>query len=129
MTFGGRQPVRRELVSTQWKKVTPHVKARDHFRCQVCGVEERYRVTARGRRMSNLVVGHKIPPERYQGSHHDPANLWTLCRACNASQMNRTPEEWRAAATGRLVRLGLSQPTPRRSSVVSVDYTRRRTDP
>ena len=107
------------------------IKARDGFCCQVCGAPEVFTRTKSGRVMTNLQVGHRIPAERYPGGHNDPANLWTLCRGCNASQGNRTPEEWNAAASGRLVRLGLVARlgvvrTPGRTAVISGDYTRRK---
>jgi hypothetical protein len=42
-----------------------------------------------------------------------------------ASQSNRTPEEWRAAASGRLVRLGLvPDGSPRRGALLTGDYSR-----
>jgi 5-methylcytosine-specific restriction endonuclease McrA len=124
VSFGVRRPVAKWRVSAKWKRICRAVKARDHYRCQVCGVPELYRRTATGKRMSNLVVGHKIPPERYAGSPLDTANLWLLCRADNASQGNRTPEEWRAARSGRLVELGLVDPD-RPSRVITRDYTKR----
>jgi hypothetical protein len=102
------------------------VKARDGHRCQVCGASETFRASATGRRMSNLITGHRIPPERYAGSPLDAANLFCLWRACNASQGNRTVEEWRAAKTGRLVALGLAQrPSRRLSAVITRNYTRK----
>ncbi len=124
-TVDTARPFRKELSRRTWRAVRKLVKARDHYRCQVCGLPELYSRSRSGRRMSNLQVGHRIPAERYPGPHDDPANLWTLCRGCNASQGNRTPEEWRAARSGRLVRLGLLQEPQRPSSVIVRDYTRR----
>jgi hypothetical protein len=113
-------------VSGAWKKVCRLVKARARNRCEVCGAAETFRTSVTGRRMSNLVTGHRIPPERYGGSPLDAANLFCLCRACNASQGNRTVEEWRAAQTGRLVALGLAQRAPRcPSQVITRNYTKR----
>jgi hypothetical protein len=42
-----------------------------------------------------LVADHRVPPHRYRGTFADPANLWTLCKACNNSKGDRTVEEWR----------------------------------
>ncbi len=75
--------------------------------------------------MSNLQFGHRIPAERYAGSHDDPQNVWTLCRGCNASQGDRTPEEWRGGASGRLVNLGLVRAAAGPSAVITGDYTKR----
>lgn len=128
MSFGGkRQPVRRALLSRGWRHVVPLIKRRDGYQCQVCGARESWHTSPTGKRMPNLVVGHRTPPERYMGSHNDPANLWTLCASCNASQGNRTEAEWRAARSGRLVELGIAgrkTPDPN-SSVVVRDYTRK----
>lgn len=41
-----------------------------------------------------LVADHRTPPHRYPGPFADPANLWTLCKACNNSKGDRTVEEW-----------------------------------
>ena len=127
MTFGRgeRRPVEGWRVSTGWKRVCPFVKRRDGFRCTICGAPEVYHRSPTGKRMSNLLIGHRTPPERYQGSPLDVRNLFTLCRPCNSSQGNRTVEEWLAAGSGRLVELGIAGPqaptTP--SSVVSKDYS------
>jgi len=120
-----RLPVEGWRVSTGWKRVCPFVKRRDGFRCAICGSPELYHRSPTGKRMSNLLIGHRTPPERYQGSPLDVRNLWTLCSACNASQGNRTELEWRAARSGRLVELGLAGPqTPDpASSVVVKDYS------
>ena len=124
-TFGEARPVRPALLSRGWKRVCPFVKRRDHYRCCVCGVVETFHTTPNGRRMSNLVIGHRTPPERYPGSHNDPRNLWTLCASCNSSQGNRTPEEWLAARSGRLVELGIAGPqAPTTSSVITRDYSK-----
>jgi len=123
---GGRAAVEAWRVSTAWKKACRRVKDRDGHRCRVCGTPEGFRRSATGRRMSNLVVGHRIPPERYGGSPIDDGNLYTLCRPCNASQGNRTEDEWRAARTGRLVELGIVAGEPGRtsSSVITTGYSR-----
>ena len=121
-----RSTVERWRVSGAWKRVCRLVKARARNRCEVCGAAETFRMSVTGRRTSNLVTGHRVPPERYAGSPLDAANLFCLCRACNASQGNRTVEEWRAAQTGRLVALELAQSPPRRpSQVISRHYTRK----
>jgi hypothetical protein len=128
MSFGERRPVRRALVSTAWKKTTPKAKARAGHRCEVCGVAETFHLSPKGRTLSNLVVGHRIPPERFSGSHNDLANLWVLCLACNASQGNRTPEEWFSARSGRLVELGLVRsfvpPASQNQSVAAHDSSK-----
>jgi hypothetical protein len=119
--------VERWRVSTAWKRVCKLVKANAGHRCEVCGTPEMCRLSATGKRVSNLIVGHKIPPERYPGSPLDMGNLFCLCRACNASQGNRTLTEWRAARPGRLVELGIVTPTDRPSAVITGDYRRRAT--
>jgi hypothetical protein len=125
-TFGEPRPTRPALLSRGWRAICPIVKRRDHYRCCVCGATETWHHSATGRRLSNLLIGHKTPPERYMGSHNDPANLWTLCFACNASQGNRTVEEWFAAQSGRLVELGITGPkVPTTSAVITKDYSRR----
>lgn len=125
MSFGERRPVERWRVSTAWKKLIPFIKRRARYRCEVCGEPEVYHRSATGKRMSSHVIGHKVPPERFAGSPLDRANLWLLCRACNASQGNRTPEEWFAAGSGRLRELGISgQKAPTTSQVITRDYTK-----
>jgi hypothetical protein len=47
----------------------------------VCGAAETIGLSATGRRMSNLVTGHPIPPERYAGRPLDLAKLFALDRA------------------------------------------------
>ena len=101
MTAGAFRPVRPELSRASWRKTRVHVRRRDRNTCQVCG-----RVQPAFAKRS-FPVGHIVPPERYAGHHDDPANLQTLCWACNSSQSNRTSEEWRAARSGRLVNLGI----------------------
>ncbi len=125
-TFGEPRPTRPALLSRGWRAIVPVVKRRDGFQCQVCGVRETFHRSAAGKRMSNLLIGHRTPPERYMGSHNDPANLWTLCFQCNASQGNRTEAEWFAAGSGRLVELGITGPqAPTDSAVVTRDYSRK----
>ena len=127
-----RRPFRRALSTKQWRATRKAIKARDGYCCEVRGAPEIFARTKSGRTMTNLQVGHRIPAERYPGGHNDPANLWTLCRGCNASQGNRTPDEWRAAASGRLVRLGLVRQhgglvrTPGGRAVITGDYSRRK---
>ena len=126
MSYGISQPVDRRRVSTAMKRAARLAKARAGHKCEVCGAPELFHRSATGRRMSNLVLGHRVPLERYRGSPTDPANGYVLCRGCNASQGNRTPEEWRAAASGRLVRLGLVRTDrPAKRAVTVADYTRR----
>lgn len=103
---GTRQPFRKALSRSTWRKVRELVRRRDRHTCQVCGAPERRGPSGR----TNLRVGHRTPPERYAGHHDDPGNLWLLCADCNSSQGNRTVEEWFAAATGRLVELGIVRP-------------------
>jgi 5-methylcytosine-specific restriction endonuclease McrA len=126
MSYGESRPVESWRVSTAWKRLAPLVKRRAHNRCEVCGDPEIFHRSASGKKMSNLLIGHRTPPERYAGSPLDPGNLFCLCRACNASQGNRTEAEWRAARSGRLVGLGLTGPKePTTSAVITTDYTRR----
>lgn len=101
----GQRPVDPRRVSTAMKKASVSVKARAGRKCEVCGALELFHRSRTGRRMSNLILGHKVPLERYEGSPTDKDNLWALCRSCNASQGNRTVEEWQAAKSGRLVEL------------------------
>ena len=109
-----------------WKRLIPFVKRRAGHRCEVCGASEVFHRSATGRRMSNLLIGHRTPAERYMGSPLDRANLYCLCQACNASQGNRTEAEWRAARSGRLVELGIVGPqAPTTSSLVNTaDYSK-----
>lgn len=116
MTFGVRRPVEPWRVSKAWKRTCTIAKRRAGYACEVCGVGETFHPSPKGKRMSNLVAGHRVPPERYPGRPTDPANVWILCSACNASQGNRTPEEWQAARTGRLVDLGLVSHGPERKA-------------
>ncbi len=127
MSFGERRPVERWRVSTAWKKLIPFIKRRAGYRCEVCGASETYHRSATGKRMSNLLVGHKTPPERYIGSPLALTNLFCLCVQCNSSQGNRTVEEWHAARSGRLIELGITGPKAPdpASSVVTADYTRK----
>lgn len=76
-------PVRSALGTAAWKRTRSETRQRDGGRCVVCGSTR------------NLVGGHRIPPERYSGSHDDPGNIWTLCQSCNVSQGSMTADEWK----------------------------------
>jgi 5-methylcytosine-specific restriction endonuclease McrA len=75
--------VRRALGTAAWKRTRQETRLRDGGRCVVCGSRR------------NLVGGHRVPAERYAGSHDDPGNIWTLCQSCNVAQGRLTADEWK----------------------------------
>jgi hypothetical protein len=83
----------RRYSSMSWRRARDATLARDGYTCQACG-----RQGQPGDRW--LVADHKTPPHRYAGMFADPDNLWTLCKACNNSEGDRTVEEWRGRMDG-----------------------------
>ena len=77
---GGRR-TRKQLGSAAWQRIRRLVLQRDLWRCMYCGAEAR-------------VADHVVPPERYAGSHNDPANLVAACSSCNNSKRGMSIEEW-----------------------------------
>ena len=70
-----RQPSRHAIS----KQLRFEVLKRDGFRCRLCG--------AVASQNTQLQLDHKIPVSR--GGTNDPANLQTLCQACNLGKSNR----------------------------------------
>lgn len=71
-------------LQAQWqpsKQLRNDVYARDDFACVYCGS------------MDDLTIDHKIPEIR--GGSHDPENLQTACRKCNAQKRDLTDSEYR----------------------------------
>ncbi len=70
-------------LQSQWtapKDLRWEVYKRDGFECVYCGAED------------ELSLDHKTPEMR--GGTHDPSNLQTVCRSCNASKRDLTHEEF-----------------------------------
>lgn len=108
--------VRAALGTSRWKRAREATKARDGYRCVVCGSRR------------NLRAGHRIHHARYAGSHDDAGNLWTLCQSCNVAQGTMNADEWKLTESYRR-RLRAREDSPRLSvgrpslDVIRGDYS------
>lgn len=111
--------VRPQLSTKSWRKTRAYIRRLDGDRCRVCGSdgwipEHRTRSGQLVPGRHRLVVGHIVPAERYPGHHDDPANLRTMCVACNNSQRDLDDKQWAEAraARGQATRTTLASPSP-----------------